>query len=262
MAVNWRERLRKRLQGLALLLLLSGLISFIFWLFYLLAFAWLPLNWQLWLTQLQTQPLQASLLSLRQGLEGLPLMPLLFMALQLAQVLLAPIPGQVMGLLGGWLFGFWGGLALTMAGLMLGSSLAMGLTRWGGRPLLEKLVPAALLKRFDHLIASGGVFTFFMLFLLPALPDDAICLVAGLTQIRMRWLLLVCFWGRLPGMAVLTWAGQRLENPAASSQGLLIGLGLASLLLWLFQDQVEIAFARWSKKRQAGRQPADNSANT
>src|SRR5690606_8110637 len=46
--------------------------------------------------------------------------PLAFIAMQIAQVVIAPLPGQVSGLIGGFLFGPWLGLLYTMIGAFLG----------------------------------------------------------------------------------------------------------------------------------------------
>ena len=50
-----------------------------------------------------------------------------------------------------------------------------------------------------------------MIFLLPALPDDAVCFIAGLTRLPLWRLLLVGLAGRLPGMAVLAYVGANLD---------------------------------------------------
>ncbi len=77
---------------------------------------------------------QQRLLELVEGFG--PAKPYIFLTLQVLQVVFAPIPGQLIGLLAGHFFGFWRGLFLSMLGLAIGSFLAMGL----GRLLGEKLV--------------------------------------------------------------------------------------------------------------------------
>ena len=76
--------------------------------------------------------------------------------LNVAQVLLAPIPGQFVGLLNGYLYGPWLGTFYSMIGLLLGTALAMGLGRWFGRPLVERLVNPAQLARWDQIAVRQG----------------------------------------------------------------------------------------------------------
>ncbi len=49
------------------------------------------------------------------------LAPVIFIGLQALQVIIAPIPGELTGILGGYLFGQWGGLLYSTIGLTLGS---------------------------------------------------------------------------------------------------------------------------------------------
>lgn len=249
---RWKQHLKLKLKTLGLLIGISLLLSAGFWLLIQVLSPFvlpqLPLAWQSQIGLWQHQPAELSLRQIKAEAGHWPHLSLWFVLLQLGQVLLAPIPGQLMGLLGGWLFGFWGGLSLTMLGLGLGSFLAMLLGRFGGRWLIDRLLSHELLERFDHMVEQSGLFTFFMLFLLPGLPDDALCLVAGMTSLSIPWLLIACLIGRLPGMAVLTWVGTELGRPDWLMQLVLAALGLISFLLWLFQDPLEQAFAGWSKK--------------
>jgi uncharacterized membrane protein YdjX (TVP38/TMEM64 family) len=55
-----------------------------------------------------------------------PVAPLVFIGLQALQVLVAPIPMQVFGLAGGYIFGAFWGTVYSMIGLTIGSFLASG----------------------------------------------------------------------------------------------------------------------------------------
>ena len=54
------------------------------------------------------------------------LAPLLFMLLQVLQVLFAPVPGEATGILGGFLFGAWPSFFYSSVALAAGSALAFG----------------------------------------------------------------------------------------------------------------------------------------
>jgi uncharacterized membrane protein YdjX (TVP38/TMEM64 family) len=60
------------------------------------------------------------------------LAPLIFIGLQALQVIVAPIPGEVTGILAGYLFGEWLGFFYSTIGLTLGSVAAFGVGRWLG----------------------------------------------------------------------------------------------------------------------------------
>lgn len=219
--------------GLALLLsavlaLLAGLL-----------WPWLPPQAQTLMAVLKQGDIQTAGTTLR-SLLAAEVSPALLVGIQVLQVLFAPIPGQLMGLLGGYLFGFGQGLLYTMTGLMIGSALAMGLGRYVGGPLVRRWVPPALLQRFDYLLLESGPLTFGLLFLLPAMPDDTLCFIAGLSRFPLPLLLLLCLFGRLPGMAVLSWAGSHLNHNPPWLYPALGGLMGLAFLAWLCQEEIEV----------------------
>ncbi len=159
--------------------------------------------------------------------------PLAFIGLQVAQVVIAPLPGQVSGLIGGLLFGPWLGLLYTMTGAFIGFWLVFVLARRLGRPFVERFVEPATLEKFDALLARRGAFVLFLIYLLPAFPDDVVSFVAGLSTLRIRTLLLVSLAGRLPGYLVLGFAGEGLTgenmNPIVVGGAVLLALGMVAL---------------------------------
>lgn len=164
----------------------------------------------------------------------------LFILIQVLQVVIAPIPGQAAAFAGGFIFGFWKGWALTTLGLVIGSLIAMSLARLLGISLVRKVVPESIIQRFDSVISDGGYMTFFMIFLLPALPDDAVCFLAGLTKLKLLPLSLVCLLGRAPGMAVLSLTGAGFADGLTLWAEILFGVMMVlSVLLWLFWEIIE-----------------------
>ncbi len=59
-----------------------------------------------------------------------------FILIQAVQVVVSPIPGEVTGFIGGFLYGTFLGIALSTIGLTLGSWAAFSLARIFGRPLV------------------------------------------------------------------------------------------------------------------------------
>ncbi len=168
----------------------------------------------------------------------------LFLLMQILEVLLAPIPAPLLGLLGGALFGFWHGLLLSVLGITIGSAIAMGSSRVLGEAVVRRFVPSPLLARFDHLAGANGMWSFFLIFLLPVFPDDAVCFMAGLTRLPLHRLLLVSTLGRLPGIAVLTFVAAGVGG--GTTQAYLV-LGAAMVLafgLWVFSEELESLVGR------------------
>lgn len=114
-----------------------------------------------------------------------PAAPAVFFLLQFAQVIISPIPGNVTTLAGGALFGFWKAFLLSAGAVIAGSMAAFGLARAFGRPLVVRLVGEKAVTRYVDTLASRQRLLLILFFLLPFFPDDALCLIAGLTG--MGW---------------------------------------------------------------------------
>ncbi len=166
--------------------------------------------------------------------------PAFFILLQVLQVLIAPVPGQAAGFVSGYIFGVFPGTVYTMIGTTIGSYIAFILARKFGRPFVEKAISKSLLKKFDYVSKSKGVFALFLIFLLPALPDDAICFIAGLTKIRIRVLVLIAFLGRLPGFFILNLVGNGMALSQWETSVIIFSLMIfVSLIIFLFRKQLE-----------------------
>lgn len=182
---------------------------------------------------------------LREWVAGFgPLGPLVSITLNVAQVLLAPIPGQFVNVVNGYLYGLWLGILYSLVGLTLGTALAMGLGRRFGRPLVERLVGAPTLARWDHLAARRGPLFFFLVFLLPLLPDDVACFIIGLSPLPIPRMLLLATLGRLPGLIFACWLGAYATFLPWWAWGLLTVL--VALLAWLYlRYQERVSEALW-----------------
>jgi len=167
-----------------------------------------------------------------------------FLGVQFLQVVVAPVPGQFVGLLGGFVFGFWRGLLLNVVGNAVGSLSAMLLTRFFGERVMRPFVPAPLQEKFDATIHRGGLSNFFMLFLLPGTPKDAVCFMAGVTRLPIWKLMLANTLGRLPGLMVLTFTGAAADADLLTVK-LVFGAGLfLALLVWLFDEEIKERLGR------------------
>lgn len=170
------------------------------------------------------------------------LAPVAFVAVQALQVVVAPIPGQVLGFVAGYLFGAVLGTGLSLLGAAIGTVIAVGLARRYGRPAVERLVQPRTLDAFDAAVERRGLLSLFVVFLVPGLPDDAICFAAGLTRIGVGRVVAVSVIGRLPGYAVVAFAGARLAGGhGTDAVWLLATLAFVSLAVFLRRATVR----RW-----------------
>lgn len=189
--------------------------------------------------------------------------PLFTIILHVLQVLAAPVPGTAIDAVNGLLFGPWLGTLYSMIGLLSGSWLVMWLARRLGRPLAERYISQDLIARLDGLVERYGIVFIFLVFLIPFLPDDAICLMAGLTGIPLAVLMLLALLGRTPGVFVANWLGSQATSLSEWQWAIAAVLLLAVILLvWRFRDSLPeklLSFVENISERITGKRIDHNS---
>ena len=137
---------------------------------------------------------------------------LLFIALQIAQVVVSPLPGDVTGLIGGYLYGPVLGTVYSTIGLTIGSWIAFVLSRYFGRPFVERIIRPSTIRKYDHFLEHQGLVISFIFFLIPGFPKDTLCYILGLSHMRIRHFLVISTTGRLLGTTLLSLQGSSLRN--------------------------------------------------
>jgi uncharacterized membrane protein YdjX (TVP38/TMEM64 family) len=140
--------------------------------------------------------------------------PVAFVVLQTLQVIVAPIPGQVLGGVAGYLFGAPLGVTYSMIGVTTGSAAVFVLSRRFGRPYVERVIDPDRLAQWDAFFERSGTVGLFGLFLLPTFPDDLLCAVAGLADVRLRTFLVLVVVGRTPSFLIAAYVGTRVADGA------------------------------------------------
>jgi uncharacterized membrane protein YdjX (TVP38/TMEM64 family) len=171
--------------------------------------------------------------------------PLIFIALQIFQVLFAPIPGEVTGFLGGFIYGNFFGLLYSTIGLGIGSWLAFIFARWVGRPLVERIISSKTIDRYDYLMARKGTWIAFLLFLIPGFPKDYLCYLLGLGQMDLKTFLIISTVGRFLGTAMLTFQGHLAREKNYLVLGIVLGGSLLLLVgAYLLRPKLEAYIRR------------------
>jgi uncharacterized membrane protein YdjX (TVP38/TMEM64 family) len=156
--------------------------------------------------------------------------PLVFFLAQAVQVVIVPIPGALFPPAGSLAFGPWPALLLSLAGMAVGSALVFLAARTWGRPLAVRLAGEGNLSRYGRLIESRGSILLWLVFLLPLLPDDAMCALAGISRISFRRFMLIAVVGRIPAVVAGVFAMAGLER-APGWVWFAVSVGLVLLVL-------------------------------
>ncbi|QDX41047.1 TVP38/TMEM64 family protein [Salarchaeum sp. JOR-1] len=171
--------------------------------------------------------------------------PVAFVLLQAMQVVAAPVPGQVLSFVSGYLFGPVWGTAYSVLGASIGSYAAFWLSRTYGRPYAERVVAEDAFAWFETVTDDNGLLALFLVFLIPGLPDDVVCFVAGLTDLDLTEMTVVAALGRLPGFFLAALAGSNAAaGDYASAVVIATALGLVGLVCWVYRERVRAALSR------------------
>lgn len=171
--------------------------------------------------------------------------PLLFIAVYaLATVLF--LPGSVITLAGGALFGPLWGTLWNLSGATLGAALAFLIARYLGADWVARRAGPRLTRLNEGVAAEGWRFVAFVR-LVPLFPFNLLNYALGLTRVPFGAYVLASWIFMLPGAFAYTWLGYAGREALAGGEGLvrnvLIALALLALTAFL---------PRWLRKaRQA-----------
>ncbi len=169
--------------------------------------------------------------------------PAAFLGLQTLQVLFAPIPGELTGFIGGYLFGVGPGFVCSTVGLTLGSLIAFSISRYFGMPFVRRFVGQEIMAKFDYLMEHKGAFFSFIFFLIPGTPKDYFCYILGLSPMHVVTFMIISTIGRLPGTLLLTMQGQAVQSEDYRTFFVVLGLALlAGVVAFIYRDRVETWF--------------------
>ena len=178
--------------------------------------------------------------------------PLVMVTMQIIQVIIAPMPGQVVAFVSGYIFGAFKGTILSMIGLTIGAIFAFFLARITGRRLLRFFLHEAALKRLDKYTLKQGPFVLFLLLLIPNPLGDGVYYLAGLTNIPLLFYIIIVIISRFPSNVVNNLIGAKVTS-FTIYHWLVFGFTLVILVLlyFLYKNRIEEILLRWAKIKDA-----------
>jgi len=138
-------------------------------------------------------------------------------------------PSEILNLAVGFVYGFWGGLALLMTAWTACAIVAYFIGRRVGTPVLTKLVGKERFEYLEAIIERGGIMLLLIIRLIPIVPFAPFCIVAGSVEVpfwRFLWTSVIAY---VPLTALFAYYGSRLEG-APSLTDPVIWIGAAVLI--------------------------------
>jgi uncharacterized membrane protein YdjX (TVP38/TMEM64 family) len=156
-----------------------------------------------------------------------PLAPVAYVLIVIVEVLVAPIPGTILYVPGGAIFGGFVGGTLSLAGNVAGAAIACWLMRALGMRRLTEWLAGRNPARYRQLIEQRGAWVIFLLRLNPLTTSDLVSYAAGLAGVPVRHVALGTLFGMAPLCYAQAYLAQELFRILPASGWWLVGLGLA-----------------------------------
>jgi uncharacterized membrane protein YdjX (TVP38/TMEM64 family) len=187
---------------------------------------------------------------LREDLLALPLDGVIVtLVLAIAHVVVW-YPAEILDTAAGYVYGFWIGLLLVMAGWMANGLIAYWIGSHAARPLLYRFIGRERLDRLEGMVEAGGVTLLLGMRLIPVIPFSLFSIAAGAARADLFSFVWTTAVGYLPLTAIFVYLGSRLETLSPTDPVLWIG---AAVLIGL------LVVTRHFHRRYGGRQSGSDT---
>lgn len=143
-----------------------------------------------------------------------------FLLLQVLQVVVFFIPGELVQIAAGYIFGPWWGFVLCIVGSAIGGIINFVIGMILGRPFVEKLMTkkdnwiieklTAINEGKNHMRRLYGAI--FLFYLIPGIPKDVLGYICGITSAKFIWYFILSNLARVPAMLLSTIFGNEISN--------------------------------------------------
>ena len=171
---------------------------------------------------------------------------LMMLVVQIFQIIVAIIPGEVVEFVSGTMYGWFGGLMLCCIGIIAGHFMIFKAVRHFGKDLVEKAAGSKVMNKFKFLQNENKLKTvMFLLFFFPGTPKDLLVYVAALTKIKFRDFLTITLLARLPSILSSTYAGDAFADKN------FIKLAIVYIGIVIFSVGGALIYKAWEAKHGA-----------
>lgn len=154
---------------------------------------------------------------------------LIFIVMQILQIVIFIIPGDIINATGGFLFNLVYGSILSFIGVVIGSITVFYISRFLGYGFINKFVKKEKLDKIVSFFKSNtGFISLFIFCNLPFVPKDVLMYGAGLTPLKPFKTLSIYCLSRIPGIIIWNSMGANLYDQS------ILGIVITLLALLAF----------------------------
>lgn len=169
-----------------------------------------------------------------------PMAGVAYFLLQMMTVIIAPIPSNVTMMAGALALGFWPAMILGVLAVICGSVIVFLAARALGRNAVQRFLDRGVMERYLPVIEEKQDMFLFLTMLFPFFPDDALCILAGLTTISLRRFVLIMAAARPWGLVFAALLGSgSIQMPVWGWVPLAVPMIAVFILAMRYSRQIE-----------------------
>ncbi|MCM3575990.1 MULTISPECIES: TVP38/TMEM64 family protein [Mesobacillus] len=158
----------------------------------------------------------------------------IFFFISFAQPILLPIPEAVTIPGASAVFGPAVAAAIAFPGTLLGISAMFFAARYGGRKFISKFIKEEQLGKYQYYVSKNETLIMFLLFIIPILPDEIICVGAGIGQVSPKRFILIASISKLFTATLLAYSVELAERLSLTPPQLMFGFSaFVFILFWV-----------------------------
>ncbi|WP_215025817.1 VTT domain-containing protein [Bacillus sp. ISL-39] len=147
----------------------------------------------------------------------------IFFFISFAQPIILPIPEAVTVPGASAVFGPAVAAAIAFLGTLLGITAMFFAARYGGRKFISRFIKEEQLRKYQHYVSKNETMIMFLLFIIPILPDEIICVGAGIGQVSPKRFLLIASISKLFTATLLAYSAELAKTLSLTPSQLMFG---------------------------------------
>ena len=183
---------------------------------------------------------------------------IIYIILNILQVVVLPIPGFVAVATGVALFGPHLATLYSFIGIIIGSFIGFFIGKYLGYKVVTWLVGKETLDKWLNAVKNKDRIVLTFMFLFPMFPDDVLCFVAGLSSMSTPYFMIMVTISRILTISVTSYSVNGSLIPYNTWWGLLIWAiiiiftAIATILIYKNGDKIEQKFVKLFRKKTKG----------
>ncbi len=131
----------------------------------------------------------------------------IYILLQIAQVIILPVPAAIICIVGSLIYGPLLGSIYCSIGILLGSFVSFWIGKTFGNKIVTWIAGVENTEKYSKIIRKRGAFFLIIAFLLPMFPDDILCLISGISNMKFKNFALITTITRPIGVICMSYFG-------------------------------------------------------